>query len=253
MSKINFEGGGHWYDKDGSPRHDASLREARLENLFPSVTSILGVLAKPALETWKLNQVLLASLTLPRISGESEEDYASRVVYDFKSQSSQAADLGTKLHNWAENYILLGEDKREEIELYGETLESLKLFIDKEIDKTTCELEKPIIPTLMYGGRVDIQGPGYIMDWKSQAVKMTKTKKPKPAPVFYPEWCAQLVAYAKGDLSIKLTSVIMSTSLNCPGVWSYEWTMKEKKEAWDTFRAAHIIFRNQKGHYPKWS
>ena len=60
----------HWYTRDGVPRYtvmgkngkerNTTLRDARTENLIPSVTTILNVMAKPALIQWLQKQVLLA-------------------------------------------------------------------------------------------------------------------------------------------------------------------------------------------------
>ena len=59
----------HWYDRNGTPAYSViakngvprptTLRDARKLNLVPSVTTILNVAAKPALEAWKLNQICL--------------------------------------------------------------------------------------------------------------------------------------------------------------------------------------------------
>ena len=72
----------HWYTRAGNPMYtiigkngkerNTTLRDARTLDLVPSVTTILGVAAKPGLEKWKQEQVLLAALTLPRQDGEGE-------------------------------------------------------------------------------------------------------------------------------------------------------------------------------------
>ena len=249
MAEIKFESGGHWYDKEGNSRHDADLRVARKENLFPSVTTIMKVLAKPELDTWKLNQVLLASLTLPRVPGESEEDYAKRVVNDFQSTSYSAASIGTDMHDWAEKYIAGSSQVPENLAMYRPTLEALARWIDENVP-AGADVEKSMVSELGYAGRVDCQWSGVIVDWKSQGVKLTKTKEPRPDPKFYDEWCSQLVAYARGDMSVRLISVIMSTNLEAPGIWVKEWTEEEKKSAWEIFNSCLIIWQRQKGYCP---
>ena len=75
--KIIPERASHWYFQDGRPCHqvqaksgnglrDATLRDARTLGLYPSVTSILNIIAKPQLEAWKQEQGIIAALTLPR-------------------------------------------------------------------------------------------------------------------------------------------------------------------------------------------
>ena len=58
---------GHWYTQEGEPMYtiigangkerNTTLRDAKKENLVPSVTTILGMIAKPSLENWKINQI----------------------------------------------------------------------------------------------------------------------------------------------------------------------------------------------------
>lgn len=82
MILVPRESASHWYFPDGSPLHEVeradgkgtrptNLRDARKLGLYPSVTNILSVLAKPGLNAWKQEQAILAALTLPRRSGES--------------------------------------------------------------------------------------------------------------------------------------------------------------------------------------
>ena len=62
----------HWYDRQGNPMYtvigkngkerNTTLRDARTMNLVPSVTTILNVAAKPALNVWLQRQVLMACL-----------------------------------------------------------------------------------------------------------------------------------------------------------------------------------------------
>ena len=58
----------HWYTRDGEPMYTVeaakggqratTLRDARKLSLVPSVTTILNVAAKPALNQWLQRQVL---------------------------------------------------------------------------------------------------------------------------------------------------------------------------------------------------
>jgi len=78
----------HWYDKEGKPAYTVigangkkratNLRDARKLNLVPSVTTVMNVAAKPALENWKINQALMAALTLPRLKDESLDKFMAR-------------------------------------------------------------------------------------------------------------------------------------------------------------------------------
>ena len=43
---------------------NTTLRDARQHGYVPSVTTIIGMAAKPSLENWKINQALNSAITL---------------------------------------------------------------------------------------------------------------------------------------------------------------------------------------------
>ena len=105
----------HWYKQDGAPMYTVkgkngadrptTLRDARTMALVPSVTTILKVAAKPGLEQWKLEQMLLSALTLPKAPEESEKAYIARIVADSKETGKQAAEAGTRIHESIEAWF----------------------------------------------------------------------------------------------------------------------------------------------------
>src|SRR3954471_18181417 len=105
MNLIEREPASHWYLRDGTPFHDvekkdgtgirpATLADARKVGALPSVTNVLGVLAKPGLDAWKIEQGIMAALTLPRLAQEPLDLFARRVVVDMGEQVERAADFG---------------------------------------------------------------------------------------------------------------------------------------------------------------
>lgn len=85
-----------------------TLRDARKVGAFPSVTNILSILHKEFLEAYKINQAILAALTLPRLKDEGADSFARRVVGDSKEHANSAARLGSRIHEYAAK-ILTGE------------------------------------------------------------------------------------------------------------------------------------------------
>src|SRR6056300_705776 len=93
---------GHWYEKDGTPAYkvpmakdpnkmrNTTLRDAKKLGLLPSVTTIIKEAAKPGLTNWIINQNIMAALTVPRIAGESDEDFIKRITSDATEQAKQA-------------------------------------------------------------------------------------------------------------------------------------------------------------------
>ena len=112
--KENTSESGHWYLPNGSPAYrivgkngkerNSTVKDAREHGLLPSVTTIIGCASKPALDVWKQQQAILSALTLPRLEGESEEDWLSRVVADSKETAKQAAERGTQIHGVIEAF-----------------------------------------------------------------------------------------------------------------------------------------------------
>lgn len=109
----------HWYYPDGKPCYEVeradgqgkrptTLRDARKLGLLPSVTTILQVLRKPALEAWLTEQACLAVLTAPKLPDEQLDAFVERVLHTEKQQdaeSQKARDLGTDIHNAIEQSL----------------------------------------------------------------------------------------------------------------------------------------------------
>jgi hypothetical protein len=115
LVKENTSESGHWYLPDGSPAYrivgkngkerNSTVKDAREHGLLPSVTTIIGCASKgEGLQRWLQEQAILSALTLPRLEGESEEDWLSRVVADSKETAKQAAERGTQIHGVIEAF-----------------------------------------------------------------------------------------------------------------------------------------------------
>ncbi|NDC49665.1 MAG: hypothetical protein EBZ61_11420, partial [Micrococcales bacterium] len=158
---VQTESSGHWYTEDGKSAHvvigkngnerNTTVADARKMGLYPSVTSILSILDKPQLTNWKIEQAIMASLTLPKEENETLEDYARRVVKDSKESTTKAAEHGTRMHEQAEN-ILMGRAvcKDEDLQPY---IATFKKWADENVEKTYW-CEKALVGA-GYAGRCD--------------------------------------------------------------------------------------------------
>lgn len=113
------DGAAHYYTLDGQARHfvpkkdgsgnrPTTLADARKENLLPSVTTIITILAKPALERWKIAQACMAVLTAPKNESESLDAFVERVLSVEKQQDQEAQiarDKGSEIHDAIEAYF----------------------------------------------------------------------------------------------------------------------------------------------------
>ena len=165
MTLVEREAPSHWYHRDGRPFHQierkdgrglrpVTLADARLVMAFPSVTNVLGIIAKPALEAWKIEQAILSALTLPRAEGEDLNVYAKRVVQDMGAQVGKAADFGTAVHNACEVYA-----RTKAVPTDPELLKFFtpwKEWFDQNVEVVDCLESVFVNGTYGYAGRIDM-------------------------------------------------------------------------------------------------
>lgn len=189
---------GHWYTQDGAPMYtivgangkerNTTLRDARKYGYVPSVTTILGVADKPALTRWKVDQALMAALTLPQIEGESLDDFKKRADADAKQQAIDAADEGTRIHGAVEAFYLgLPYDGK-----YKNAVSMVEYVIEKTFPGEDWSPEKSFCSPLGYGGKVDLHSENVVVDFK------TKDFGPGDEVRAYDEQIMQLDAYRHG-------------------------------------------------------
>ena len=97
-------GSGHWYTSEGEARHwqedgkKTTLRHARKQNLYPSVSGILGVVANEGLMKWKIdNHIKLAMANRP-LMHEDEKAYVRRMRKLANTEQGKTLDFGTNIH-----------------------------------------------------------------------------------------------------------------------------------------------------------
>jgi hypothetical protein len=188
---------GHFYTRSGEPAYtvlskdgktrNTTLRDARKLNLVPSVTTILSVAAKPGLELWKQQQLLLAALTLPKIDSESEDEYIDRIIRDSKEQGKAAADAGTDIHASIESFYL-GKPRSTHLSHVKGTVDALL----KHFGRQSWVAEKPFAHELGFGGKCDLHCLDIVVD-----IKTKEFGDPKEVEA-YDEHIMQLAAYREG-------------------------------------------------------
>lgn len=258
MSEILASESGHFYDIHGNPRYEveyadkkragqfrpATVSDCRKNNWVPSVSVINRMLANPGIEQWRIKQVLLSSLTLPRNIGEDDESFAARVMVDSREQQKKAMELGTKIHADIERFYL--GQQVDEVAL-GYALE-VDRAIQAEFGSLKFAPEKSFAHPLGYGGKVDLpslEGEGVVVDTK------TKEFGPDDEVGGHTEHCRQLAAYRVG-LGIplaKCANVFVSTST--PGlVKIVHWKEEQLQQEFEVFKRLLEIWQITKKHKP---
>jgi len=232
----------HWYRQDGKPQYTVpakdgsdrptTLRDARKMDLVPSVTTILKVVAKPALEAWKLEQMLLAALTLPRIEGESEKSLIARIAADSKETGKKASERGTRIHESVERWMK-GENDVVHKEIAAAFDKSVWDHF-KTDPHQVWNVERSFSSPLGFGGKVDMYcdtGYGIVIDLK------TKDFGPETEVVGYEEQLMQLAAYRNGLGFPHARCANVFASVSHPGLIKvFEWPEADLKRGWEMFQ-----------------
>jgi hypothetical protein len=225
--------------KDGTDR-PTTLRDARKHGFLPSVTTILGMMAKPGLEAWKMNQMMMAALTLPRADGEPEDQFIARIQKDSKEQAKQAAERGTAIHESLEKFysgVMTSEHAKHQV--------GVDQAIKEAFGSPQWHTETSFATKYGYGGKLDLyskDGEGFVLDFK------TKEFKDGGDIVLYDELPMQLVAYARGLEIPNARCANVFVSVTQPGlVWVNEWSREELDRAWKMFDALLIFWYAKTG------
>lgn len=241
----------HWYAKDGSPcytvvgkngkERNTTLRDARQLALVPSVTTILKSAAAPGLEQWKMNQVLLAALTMPRIEGEPEPDYIARILRDSKEQGKKAAERGTIIHGALEK-AYTGIEVAPEFQPYVDgTMASIKATFGGQ----EWSAEKSFAHEFGFGGKVDLHSSEVVIDFKTK--EFTEDKLPDA----YDEHFLQLAAYRAGLGYPMARCANVFVSVTVPGlVHIVEHSSEDLFRGWSMFSHLLKYWQHKNKYHP---
>jgi hypothetical protein len=231
----------HWYTRQGQPAYEvtakngkprtATLADARKLDLVPSVTLILKCAAAPGLENWKLRQMLHASLTLPRIAGETEDAFAERVITDSQEQGKKAAERGTELHAAIEQWItdpmtLVVEQWSEHLCNLNETMLQYGINL-----LNGAKTEHSFASPLGYGGKIDFHtDEPIVIDFK------TKDCIENGKQLAWDNHCQQLAAYGFGLGFKKFRALNVFIGCNDKQVRIHEHAWEDLERGFNAFR-----------------
>lgn len=258
-SVIKFNNSCHWYGKDGSPQHDADLRVARKQFLYPSVTTIdKDTFKNDFLDKWRMEQVALAAANTFKQPHEDEEGYANRIYQESLGKVNKASEFGKAFHDAAEKYPLYPIDTgiHPWVDRFG-------AWHDANVGEVISNERVLLDHHLGVAGRCDciakgngrFQGRIIIPDWKTQDVK--KDDKGRKKPAFYDSWTRQLafyaVSYAKEaglypDIPVCLSLIFDSNEPSEP--FEKVWSREETIDAYLDFVAGTYLWMSKRGYWP---
>ena len=242
----------HWYTRDGAPQYTVpskkdgspratTLRDARVMNLVPSVTTILNVMAKPALTNWLQQQVLLAALTLPRRPDEPEKDYIDRIINDSKEQGRSAADAGTDIHA-----SIQGHYENRPTGKHQQSVDACTATIKNFFGDYEWVSERSFAHDLGFGGKCDLftgHGEGIVIDIKTK--EFTDPDKIGG----YDEHLMQLSAYRVGLGLPSARCANVFVSRNVPDLVAVkEWSADDLDCGWEMFLHLLMFWQLKNSH-----
>lgn len=243
--------GGHWYTRAGECCYEirgangnmrsVTLRDARKLGLVPGFSSVAAMEAKPQLERWKIEQALMAALTLPRIEWETDEQFMARARDDSFEQARKASERGTQIHGAIQSSF---EDKP----IAAETLPYVypaKSWLIEKFGHDHWIPERSFAHPLGYGGKIDISNSVYrvVGDFKCKDFDESKDAD----DLSWPEMCMQLTSYANGLGMPDATKVNLFVSTRVPGlIRAKVWTPDEEKTAWEAFKCLLRLWQLRK-------
>ena len=190
----------HWYSRvTGEPKYtiigkngkerDTTLADARKLDLVPSVTTINGLLAKPFLNKWIIDQVLLAVQTHKKLI--NHDNFDAIVLDESQKITKESSKRGTELHDILEQCY---KDKSLDI-TNNKDLDFILPVFD-EVNALGLDIdwiaEKSVVHSEGFGGKVDLHsrtGNGFIVDFKTKQSDDIKKFQ------VYDEHVLQLAAY----------------------------------------------------------
>lgn len=242
--------------------YDCTLRNARKDNLFASVTTQQKIEASPGLDTWKQNELIKLTLDNPLRKGEDVPNFIRRIREIDWESGRETMELGTRIHD-AIHTIL---EKKVGLDCIDEDLIPYvtpainyckeKQFIIEDLERTLVNVDDA------YAGQADCIartpcGLKFILDWKSKRTK--KGEKIKP----YDNQMEQISAYAVAHFGIDavkngevygVNAYISTTELDVEGLARFERCVYEPQEileAYKRFQAVCTLWRLRNKYDPR--
>lgn len=249
---------GHWYDQnanlidevlmaDGKRYTKPTLRHARKLGLVCGVTTIIKVMHAEQLVRWRINQHILAALTLDRQPDENDASYLRRVADDAATHGREAAEEGTRIHAALEHYMR-GDQYPSAYRLHVNAVESL---LAENCGSDAAWLpERGVVHPWGYATKADIvsEKNGWLVDFKG------KDFDEDHIPTDTYESHSMQLAATRACIAPELRCAIVYVSRDNPGLVSFvEVPEPELVKGLAMFRGLLACYQAKTGHCPEWA
>lgn len=240
----------HFYEKTATgvePRHfvpmasrpgelrPTRLTDARKAGWYPSVTTVMGMLDKPALTDWKIGEHLKTAYAIYRSANVLDADeWIRQVKRDTELALEKAPKDGTDFHDVMEIAYKAGAIENEHHRKIAGTVMS-DIEAGTGIVSEDFEPESSFVHALGFAGKVDLHtgacAKGWVIDYKTK----NTADKWKPGKMAYPEMAMQLAAYRVGLGLDNARCANVFICLETGEVEFYEWGEETLNRQWANF------------------
>src|SRR6185369_2244536 len=197
--------------------------------------------AAPGLEAWKQDQLLLAALTLPRLDGESEKSWLSRVKTDSRAEGKGAADRGTEIHGMLEK---AKTGKHVPME-FVPWVASVEVEVERKCGVQLWKAEKSYAHNKYgYGCKIDLHSSEWLIDYKG------KDDAVQDSLELYLEHLMQLAANRMAAGIPRARCAIVFFGRQTPWAKFVEAEEQELQRGWDCFESLLSFWQAKNGYGP---
>lgn len=248
LAAVSSESG-HWYTQDGRQVElvegskgqpvKPDLRHARKLQLAPGITTVLKIAHREQLVQYRERQAAWAALTLPRVAGESDDDFIARILRDGGVAAKQAADQGSNIHGRIEKGL---PDPYSTDEIVLAVRGLLPLVA------TPWQLEQAVTSRYGYGTKADIHNKesNIVLDFKTKDGLVGEQR-------MWPDHFLQLAATRSAlGLPTAKCGIVFISRTHCDA--SISWAGEDQmNNAWKIFLARLNLWQATNNYTPSWA
>lgn len=213
--------------------------------LAPSVTTILDILNKFALNNWRIEQHLKVAFQKPckAHGNDGVEAYIKEIKRLTEIELDRAPQAGTDFHKLMEDYIRLIKSRLTVIHK-KQPVQSKIVDLIHEKTEISVDLWRPevnIFSDLGYAGQADLIIEGdetWFIDYKTKET----AKKFKPGKMAFPNHAQQLAAYRE-VVCRNARCVNVFVCLETGEIDWHEWKEEDLKKGFEVFKHCLAIYK----------
>lgn len=257
----------HFYERNSAgeiiPRHfvpnasrpgelrASTIRDAKKNGWYGSVTTIQNLLDKPALNDWRISEHLKIAYELREEAGMASLESWMQFVKDQTQAALDAApQAGTDFHDSMEKFILGSlPDNHEHFIACAATADALRKYT--QVDAHVWVPEKSFVHEMGFAGKVDAHyelrsHEKFVVDFKTK----DRADKFKPGKMAYKEMCQQLAAYRVGLGMQNARCLNVFVCIPTGQVEIHEWEQDELDKEFANFSDLLRIWLRNAGYTP---